>query len=156
MDKKQTYRNMALIHYKHLSGLIDDYTKNIHTLEKQQEIIAYTFSTLACIVAYADNYLDKNSNSIKACKYAYNMLKHDSSVVTFIEFKGGFAFTIEFPVEIPVFEVKWEFQNFECKHSDQKDAFKKLFDKKTVIETLEPIINIIDTGENNNETESNN
>lgn len=144
MDKKQTYRNMALIHYNHLQNAVTDCIKNNHAIEKQQEVIAYTFSTLACIVAYADNYpFNEMSESILACKYAYNMLKHNADVITFVEFKGGSQFPMEFPVEFPKFEVKWEFQDFNCYHDDQKEAFKNLFHNKVVIETLEPIMNSI-------------
>ena len=144
MDKKQTYRNMVQIHYKLLSDAIADYTKGNHTIEKQQEVIAYAFSTLACIVAYADNYpLSEISESILACKYAYNMLKHDADVITFVEFEGTFEFPITFPFTFPKLEVKWKFQDFYCKHPNQKDAFNKLFHDKAVIETLEPIINHI-------------
>ena len=142
MGKKQTYRNMALIHYNHLQNAVTDCIKNNHAIEKQQEVIAYTFSTLACIVAYADNYpFNEMSESILACKYAYNMLKHNADVITFVEFKGGSQFPMEFPVEFPKFEVKWEFQDFNCYHDDQKEAFKELFDDKKVIETLMPIMN---------------
>lgn len=144
MDKKQTYRNMALIHYNHLNNSVTECIKSNHKIEEQQKVIAYTFSTLACIVVYVDNYpIDEVTKSILACKYAYNMLKHNANVISFVKFEGGFEFPISFPLESPVFEAKWKFQDFDCHHNDQKEAFKELFDDKKVIETLEPIMNSI-------------
>lgn len=101
---------------------------------------AYVFSTLASIVAFADNFFNTNSNDIKACKYAYNMLKHNHKVITFVELNGGFSFPFTFPLLIPPIDIVWLFQNFKCNHVDQKDAFKNLFDGNPVLSTLEPII----------------
>lgn len=63
------------------------------------------------------------------------MLKHSADVITFAEFKGGFEFPMEFPVEFSKFELKWGFRDFNCHHDDQKETFKELFDDKKVIET---------------------
>ena len=97
---------------------------------------------LGAIAAYYDTNMPKGmeSDELKACKYANNMLKHDPTVITFVQSEGGLHFPMSFPFSIPEIDIVWKWQDLYSKHTDQKQAFKSLFSGMPVLDTLEAVL----------------
>lgn len=143
MDKKEeVYINNVQILFSDLKESINEYINKGHCSGEVKYINAYLSAVLGAIVSYKDTVLmnQNETDEIKACKYANNMLKHDPTIITHIVPKGGIAFPVSFPVSIEPINVVWKWQNLNAYHQDQKDAFKTLFAGKPVLNTLEYVL----------------
>ena len=141
-DKREVYISNIQILFSDLEQAINDYIESGHLSGDVKYINAYLMAVLGAIVAYKDTVLkeQKESENVKACKYANNMLKHDLFIVTHVETVGGFHFPIHFPLIVPKIDVVWKWQDLNTKHADQKLAFKELFAGKPVLKTLEGVL----------------
>ena len=143
-EKETVYISNIQILYSDLKNAINDYIEGGYSKGESKFINAYLMAVIGAIVAYKDTIIKgQESEEIKACKYANNMLKHDPIIVTHIKPTGGIEFPIEIPLEIPEIDVVWKWQDLDAHHQDQKDAFKKLFVGKPVLETLEGVLSQI-------------
>lgn len=150
MNKPEQYKSNIEIVFNDLKRSINDFCNGGHTSGDLRYINAYLNATLGAIAAYFDttlklNFMDRTSEPevIQAIKYANNMIKHDEEIVTHVEPAGGISFPGELPIEFEPIQIIWKVQNLEARYECQKDAFRKLFNNKDVMETLEPIVNSI-------------
>lgn len=141
-EKEAVYKSNLQILFSDLRQAVNDYIGYGHTHGEVKYINAYLMAVLGAIAAYKDTVLkgQKESDEIKACKYANNMLKHDPSIITMMVPSGGATFPISFPLEIPEINIIWKWLNLESKHEDQKKAFKKLFVGEPVLDTLQMVL----------------
>ena len=143
-EKEAVYKSNLQILFSDLRQAVNDYIGYGHTNGEVKYINAYLMAVLGAIAAYKDTVLkgQKESDEIKACKYANNMLKHDPSIITPMVPSGGATFPISFPIVIPKIDVVWKWQDLQADHPDQKEAFKKWFVGKPVLDTLQVYLHI--------------
>lgn len=141
-EKEAVYKSNLQILFSDLHQAVKDYIDYGHTNGEVKYINAYLMAVLGAIAAYKDTVLkgQKETDEIKACKYANNMLKHDPTIITPMTPTGGAGFPISFPLVIPQISIVWKWQDLQSKHEDQKDAFKDLFAEKSVLDTLYQVL----------------
>ena len=141
-DKEMVYKSNIQILFHDLQNAINIYIKHGHTTGEIQYVNAYLLAVLAAIAAYKDTVLKDRpeTDEIKACKYANNMLKHDPTIISHIESDGGMTFPMHFPLVIPEIDIVWKWQDLSAHHEDQKNAFKVLFAGKPVLQTLDNVL----------------
>lgn len=147
---EEVYRSNIVIMYKGLEEAINRYRNNGKE-EAAVYVRAYLPALLNAIASYQDSVLKKKeiqeTTEILACKYANNRLKHNAKFASFThETQGGFTFPISFPVVIPAPDVRWieipedELLDEDAKGYVQQEAYKDLFEKRPVLETLKEAI----------------
>lgn len=121
---------------------INEYINNGHIYGEVKYINAYLMAVLGAIAAYKDTVKKdiKETEEIKACKYANNMLKHNPIIITHIEHEGGITFPISFPIASDPINIVWKWQDLNAHHPEQKKAFKDLFAGKPVLSTLNTVL----------------
>lgn len=141
-DKERVYKSNIQILYHDLKNAIKTYIEHGHTTGEIQYVNAYLMAVLAAIAAYNDTVENgrEETDEIKACKYANNLLKHDPTIVTHIKPEGGITFPMSFPLTIPEIDVVWKWQELYARSRNQNDAFKNLFAGKPVLQTLDNVL----------------
>ncbi len=145
-DKAVVYKSNIQILYSDLCKAINEYVDFSHCTGEVKYINAYVMAVLGAIAAYKDTVIpgESETDEIKACKYANNMLKHDPTIISNITSAGGMQFPMTFPLVIPEIEIVWKWQDLNAHHLDQKEAFRHLFAGKPVINTLERVLAQLD------------
>lgn len=144
MDTKaEVYVSNIRILFSDLKKAINDYYDHGHTTGEVKYINAYLMAVIGAIAAYKDTVLKghKESDEIKACKCANNMLKHDPEIISHIKPVGGFHFSASSQVVFPEIDVVWRRHDLEGKCSEQKKAYMELFSEQSVLETLGDVLN---------------
>ena len=141
-DKSVMYKSIIQILYSDLCRAINEYIEHGHCTGDVKYINAYVMAVLGAIAAYKDTVIpgETETEEIKACKYANNMLKHDPTIISHITSSGGMHFPMSFPLVIPEIEIVWKWQDLNAHHEDQKNAFKELFAGKPVLQTLNNVL----------------
>lgn len=141
-DKGKVYVSNIQILYNDLQKAINEYINSGHIYGEVKYINAYLMAVLGAIAVYKDTVKKDvpETDEIKACKYANNMLKHEPTIITHIEPEGGISFPISFPVAIEQIDIVWKWQDLNAYHQNQKKAFKDLFAGKPVLNTLNTVL----------------
>ena len=149
-EKRQTYKNCITILWNDLYKAIDHYIKGNHNAQDIKYITAYLGGCLFWIIAFYDIVLKviapqryPETDEIKACKYASNLVKHNEVIISHTYSDGGISFPIGFPVEINNIDILWKNGCLDVIHSDQKVAYNNKFADKSVKDTLQPIIDLM-------------
>lgn len=149
MNGKQNLQNNFEIMYKGLLNAVAQYLGHGHAASKIDEIEAYLVATIHALMDYADRFL-QDDESILACRYVNNTIKHADGFVTHKEVTGGFSFPITFPLEIEEIKIVWKrCAELECRYKNQKNAYQNCFAGKPLVETLQPIADMIRNGVEN-------
>ncbi len=149
MDEKRNLQNNFKLMYSRLCWAIDDYLKHGHNDKGIDELEAYLAATMHALMDYAERYL-KDDDIILACKYVNNTIKHVHGFITHKEITGGFTFPISFPFGCEEIKVVWKYnESLDCRHKDQKEAYKRCFVGKPLLEILQPLADIIEMGVEN-------
>lgn len=147
MSGKAVLKSNCLILFCELQKAVDDYLKHGYRRGEAQYIDAFLTATIHSFIDYADGHLDPNKtdNEFNACRYANNILKHNSALVTHKKAVGGIRFPIHFPLSIPEFQVIWNYDKaLTVQSKNQQSAFEALFAGKPIIDTLLPLANKIE------------
>lgn len=147
--KEEVYRDYVTILYSDLVDAINQYCKTGYSINDTKYVNTYLFAFLGAVVSYYDTLIKPTINStkcgeseiIKACKFANNTVKHCVSLISHIQTTGGVALPIHLPMIIKPIDIIWKKPNFESKHQDQKEAYVKLFEGKSILKTLGSILN---------------
>lgn len=145
MNNQLVLKSNLLILFSDLEYSIKKYLECGYAIGETKYIDAYLAATIHALIDYADKYLDKDDEKIQACRYANNSLKHHSSLITHKEITGGFSFPVEFPLYSEKIEVVWNYDSsVKVRHKEQQIAFENHFAGKAILETLRPIMQLIE------------
>lgn len=120
-----------------------------YTEKQRNQLFLAVGSCLHCILDYAERVnVDKQDKELKdllsAFRYANNSLKHNIEVRTIAIQRGGVAFPIHFPLEIPRKEVVWSIKdNNGNKFENQRNKYEELLRGKDVIKMCRKIIDML-------------
>ena len=147
INEKSNLQSNFRIMYRGLCQAVDDFLKNGYcTGDDLEEIEAYLVATIHALMDYADRFF-KDDDVILACRYVNNTMKHARGFVTYKEMTGGLSFPYSFPFECAEMKVIWKYNaELDCRYENQKEAYKKCFAGKILIETLEPLAERIESG----------
>ena len=143
MSGKSILKSNCLILFGELQKAINDYLEHGHTRGEVKYIDAFLTATIHSFIDYADGHLDpdKEDDRFNACRYANNVLKHNSALVTHKKTMGGLSFPIHFPLAIPEIQVVWNYsESLTVNSQKQQRAFETLFANKPIIDTLLPLV----------------
>lgn len=146
MDGKKNLQNNFRIMFLGLQNAIKEYLEQGRYSGEIDEVEAYSVASVHALMDYADRFL-KDDDSILACRYVNNTIKHAGGFVTHKEIIGGLTFPISFPLEIEEIKVIWKNNaDLECRYINQKKAYIKCFAGKELLETLNPLADMIENG----------
>ena len=119
--------------------------KSTVTDKDKNELFLRVGNCLHSILDYAERVEVEEGEKglLSAFRYVNNSLKHSKKVVEITEQQGGGSFPISFPLTIPRREVVWCVIDNGDKEN-QKKNYKKYLAGKSVIETCESIIKILE------------
>ena len=133
--------------YAQLDSSVQDYLKHGYSTRDVRYINAYLGATLNAIISYIDRLIEvgrlENNEKIRALKFANNLQKHNPQLISISKPIGGFTFpfSLEGGFSIPKIEVIWDdCIGLETNSLAQRYAYDMLLKKKSIIETLEPIV----------------
>ena len=150
MSGKAVLKSNCSILFCELQKAVDNYLKHGHIRGEVQYIDAFLTATIHSFIDYADGHLDPNKqdDEFNACRYANNVLKHKSALVTHEKVIGGFHFPLRLstsPIIFPKIQVVWNYdKTLTIQSKNQQSAFETLFAGKPIIDTLLPLANKID------------
>lgn len=147
MSGKAVLKSNCSILFHELQKAVDDYLDYGHTRGEVQYIDAFLTATIHSFIDYADGHLDPNKqdDEFNACRYANNVLKHKSALVTHKKTIGGVQFPIHFPLSFPPIQVVWNYdKTLTLQSKNQQSAFETLFAGKPIIDTLLPLASRIE------------
>lgn len=147
MSGKAVLKSNCMILFHELQKAVDDYLKYGYRKGEVQYIDAFLTATIHSFIDYADGHLDPNKmdNEFNACRYANNVLKHNSALVTHKRTTGGLHFPIHFPLSIPKIQVLWNYdKSLTVQSKNQQSAFETLFAGEPIIDTLLPLADKIE------------
>lgn len=133
-----------MILYSDLTDSVQSYLSRNGRGESLEKVHAYLFATLNAIVEFQDRYpACFEPEVIFACKGINNLLKHEQSLITPVKIQGGVSFPIQFPLASETIKIVWRPDLPSGKYSDQSAVYHQYFAGKEIIQTLEPIVSII-------------
>ena len=148
MSGQSILKSNCTILFDELKKAVDDYLRRGNIRGDTKYIDAFLAATIHAFIDYADGYLDQNKNDdeFNACRYANNVLKHNTSLVTHKKIIGGrITFPIHFPLEFPPIKVIWNYnKSVEVQSKKQQRAFENLFAGKPIIDTLSQLMSKIE------------
>ena len=148
MSGKAVLKSNCSILFCELQKAVDEYVKCRDLRGNVKFIDAFLTATIHSFIDYADGHLDpdKQDDEFNACRYANNILKHNSALVTHQKTIGGLIhFPIHFPLSFPPIQVVWNYdKTLTLRSENQQFAFEALFAGKPIIDTLQPLANKIE------------
>lgn len=151
MSGKTVLKSNCSILFCELQKAVDDYLRYGHLRGEVKYIDAFLTATIHSFIDYADGHLDPNKqdDEFNACRYANNVLKHKSALVTHRKTIGGFHFPFQFstsePIVFPKIQVIWNYDKaLTLQSKNQQASFEKHFAGKPIIDTLQPLANKIE------------
>ena len=148
MSGKAVLKSNCSILFCELQKAVDEYVKCRDLRGNVKFIDAFLTATIHSFIDYADGHLDpdKQDDEFNACRYANNILKHNSALVTHQKTIGGLIhFPIHFPLSFPPIQVVWNYdKTLTLRSENQQSAFEALFAGKPIIDTLQPLANKIE------------
>lgn len=118
-----------------------------YTEKEKNELFLVIGSCLHCILDYADRVdIEKeNKKLLSAFRYVNNSLKHCIEVKDITKQKGGIAFPIHFPIEIPERIIVWSIiDNGGKKFENQRKNYKTFLEGKDIVETCKNVIEVLE------------
>lgn len=115
------------------------------TEEEKNKLFLAVGTCLHSILDYADRVKIKKEDQklVSAFRYANNSLKHCIEVKNITKQRGGFSFSIHFPLVLPKKEVIWSIVDNGDKEN-QRNNYKILLEGKDIIETCNNVIKILE------------
>ena len=148
MSGRAVLKSNCSILFCELQKAVDDYVDHGYLTGEVRYIDAFLTATIHSFIDYADGHLDPNKqdDEFNACRYANNVLKHKSALVTHKKIIGGrIHFPIHFPLSFPKSQVVWNYdKTLTLQSKNQQSAFEVLFAGKPIIDTLQPLANKIE------------
>ena len=146
MEGKKNLQNNFRIMLLGLQNAIKEYLEHGCYTGKIDEVEAYLVASIHALMDYADRFLE-NDERILACRYVNNTIKHAGGFVTHKEITGGLTFPMFFPSEFKKIKFIWKNNaDLECRYINQKEAYIHYFAGKELLETLNPLADMIENG----------
>ncbi len=139
---KEIFRNNVLILFFDLEKAVKKYLATAGGQGGMEYINAYLAATLNSIIEFTDRFMQEDEE-ILACKGANNALKHDVTLDTHTEPEYGFTLPAPFPIKVFPIEIVWKNTQIKCKKPAQREAYKNLFAGKSMLKTLQSMVDRI-------------
>lgn len=144
--EKRLKENIVIL-YSDLKTAIEVFIREDNALGDLRKINAYLNATLNAMISYIERLIQcgewENDETVKALKYANNIQKHNVCLVELARVVGGMVYG--FPTEEESgleLRIVWDdCIGLSTKSKEQEVCFRKIFQQRGIIETLEPIVN---------------
>lgn len=146
MNEKEHFQKNFIIMYDNLKKSVSRYITEGYSSSNLSEIESYLDATIHAVVDYSERYLDYEDNTVKACNYVNNNIKHVLGYASPREVAGGLAFPFSFPTYFEAPKIVWQNKDSLKGHRGQKKAYIDSFVGKDILESLNPIAEKIING----------